>query len=190
MADKFIQIGGELLQLKELGNGAQAFTAVIQAGENHIGAVGGNTVSILVTPTLTTHASYIANDFVGTDATPMTFAGATRLAAGSGIIQSAELIDYALQSVAAELWLFNATVTAPADSAAWSISDADSLKCIGVIPFSTYYASALNSVSQVDNIGKAFVLPAGTSLFGCLVTRGAPAYASGDVSVRLVVLQD
>jgi len=95
--------------------------------------------------------------------------------------------------VAAELWLFSA---APAglglDSAAFTITDADSLLCIGVIPFSTYYASALNSISNgvIPNSNLPFKLSSGTSLFGALVTRGAPAYTNGLVSVRIVVAQD
>lgn len=163
----------------------------VAAGETHIGALGGNTALITVTPTLTVHAGYVANDFVGTSATPMDFATAARINGGTGVIQSAMLIDYALQSVACELWLFDASVTPPNDSAAWTISDADALKCIGVIPFSTYYASALNSVAQAQNVGIAFKAGAADqSIFGCLVTRGAPAYADGDVSIRLVILQD
>ena len=163
----------------------------IPAGEYHIGAVGGNTTTITVTPTLTVHATYAANDYVGESGTAMAFANAARVNTGSGVILGAVLVDYALQSVACELWLFDASVTPPNDSAAWTISDADALKCIGVILFSVYYASALNSVSpgQFPN-GNIPFKSTGTSLWGALVTRGAPAYASGDVSVRLVIAQD
>ena len=161
------------------------------AGETHIGAVGGNATVVTVTPTLTVHATYVAGDYVGESATPMTFAACARVNSGTGKITEAVLIDYALQSVAAELWLFDQTVTPPADSAAWTISDADSLKCIGVIPFATYYANALNSVAPVGNLSIPFKIgSAATALFGCLVTRGAPAYASGDLSVRLFIDQD
>jgi hypothetical protein len=160
------------------------------ATEAHLGEVGGKTVTISVTPTLTVHATYAANDYVGTSGAPMEFAGATRIAAGSGTIMTAILHDFALQSVAGELWLFKSTMTPPDDSAAWSISDAHNLLFLGAIPFSTYYASALNSVSQVNNVGISFKLAAGTSIFGCFVTRGAPALASGDLSFDLVILQD
>ncbi len=162
------------------------------AGENHLGAIGGQGTIVTVTPTLTVAASYAANDFVGTSATCMTIAVA-RVNAGTGRITGAALIDYALQSIPMELWLFDASVTPPNDSAAWSISDADALKCIGVITFNTYYASALNSVS--NGLIPSGVLPfkayTGTqNIFGCLVTRGAPSYASGDLSIRLSVEQD
>jgi len=165
----------------------------LKAGEAHIGEVGGKAIAITVTPTLTVGATYVANDFVGTNNTAMTFAGAARIAAGSGTVIGATLIDYVVASAAAELWLFSA---APAglglDSAAFTITDADSLLCIGVIPFSTYYASALNSVSSgsIPNSNLPFKLASGTSLFGALVTRGAPAYTNGLVSVRVVIAQD
>jgi hypothetical protein len=161
------------------------------AGESHIGAVGGNTTAIDVVPTLTVHATYVSGDFVGTSSTAMEFPNAARVSTGTGVVQSATLVDYAAQSIAAELWLFDTAVTPPTDSAAWSISDADAARCIGVIAFQNYFASALNSISNgvIPNGGLGFK-SSGTSLWGCLVTRGAPAYASGDLTVRLIIIQD
>lgn len=162
------------------------------AGEAHIGQVGGNATTITNAPALTVHANYATGDFVGTSGVPITFTGCARVNAGTGLITSCMLIDYALQSVSGELWLFDSIVTPPADSAAWSLSDADMATCIGIIAFNTYYASALNSIS--------FGIPAspinfkcGASvkeLYGCFVTRGSPTYASGDLTFRLSVLQD
>jgi len=163
--------------------------ASITAGETHIGEVGGRCTTISVTPTLTVAGAYTAGEFVGTSATALVFANAVRVSAGSGIIESAVLVDYALQSVACELWLFDTAVTPPADNAAWTITDAHSATCIGVIPFSTYYASALNSVSSEKGLGIAFKAIA-TTIWGALVTRGTPTYASGDVTVRLSIMQD
>ncbi len=161
------------------------------AGEAHVGSVGGSTVNVQATPTLTVHATYVSGDFVGTSATPITFTNCARVAAGSGEIRSAVLIDYALQSLPIELWLFDTAVTPPNDSAAWTLSDADAAHCIGVIAFNTYYASALNSVSPAPNAGQAFVCAAADrNLYGCLVTRGAPTYATGDLTVRLKCMQD
>jgi hypothetical protein len=166
----------------------------ITAGETHLGEVGGRGLPITVTPTLTVGATYVANDFVGTNNTAMTFAGAARVTGGSGRVIGATLHDFVIASVAAELWLFS---VAPAglglDSAAFTITDADNLLCIGVIPFNTYYASALNShsVGTIPNGELPFKCPVGaTSLFGALVTRGAPAYTNGLVSVSIFVDQD
>ncbi|MFZ2992514.1 MAG: hypothetical protein WA061_02250 [Microgenomates group bacterium] len=163
------------------------------AGEAYIGKTGGSTTVVTVAPVLTVAATYATGDYVGTSAAPMTFSSCARVAGGTGLITGCMLIDYNLQSVSGELWLFDASVSAPADSAAWSLSDADMLKCIGVIPFSTYYASALNSVSFGVPTSAPIVFKCGSALrelYGCFVTRGAPAYASGDLTFRLSVLQD
>lgn len=164
------------------------------AGNAHIGATGGNSNVVQVSVVMTTHAAYVAGDFVGVDHTPLTFAGCGRINGGTGVIQSAVLVDYAALSIACELWLFH---TAPAglghDDAAFTIDDADALNLIGIVPFSTYYASALNTASQAHNLGIEFKCgAASTSLFGAIVTRGAPGagYASGDLKVALGVLQD
>lgn len=161
----------------------------ITAGETHIGEVGGKTAVVSATPVLTVAGAYSANDFVGTSATAISFANAVRVSAGTGIIQAAVLTDYALQSLPLELWLFDTAITPPNDNAAWTLTDAHAATCIGVIPFSTYYASALNSVSPASGLGIAFKAVA-TTIYGVLVTRGAPTYATGDLTVRLVILQD
>lgn len=159
----------------------------------NIGAGGFSTV-ISVTPTLTVHATYASGDFVGTNNTAMTFTDAARSLAGTGWIMGAELIDYsATVGVAAELWLFDTTPAGLGnDSAAFTITDAASKQLICVIPFTTYFASALNCVSQGIPAGPAAFkcLTGSKDIYGCLVTRGAPAYASGDVTVRLFVMQD
>lgn len=146
--------------------------------------------TVAATPTLTVHANYAANDYVGTSAAAMEFLGCARVDGGGGYITSAHVIDSAVQKVAGELWIFDSDPTPPADSAAWSIADADALRLIGIIPISTYYASALNAVGQSDAQQIAFkCASSSTSLFGCFVTRGAPAYADGDLTFVLRVIQ-
>ena len=155
-------------------------------------SIGEHTAVVDVTPTLTVAGAYAANDFVGTSATPMTFAGCARVNAGTGLIYRVELVDYAKQSIAGELWLFNtAPAGLPADNAAFTITDADAKQCIGVVSFNTYYASALNSVSPVGNLTIGFKCLAGSmDLYGVFVTRGAPTYATGDLTFRLICVQD
>jgi len=167
-----------------------AITA-IAAGETHIGAVGGHCYTTPVYPVLTVAGAYVSGDYVGTSATAMTFANAVRITGGTGVIESAVLIDKAVQSASIELWLFDAAPTPPADNAAWTISDGDALQCIGVIPFQVYYASALNSVSFAKGLGMTFNANAATrDIYGCFVTRGTPTYASLDLLCRLQILQD
>jgi hypothetical protein len=163
-------------------------------GTQHIGYVGGGGTPILVTPTLSTAGTYASGDFIGTNATPIDFAGAARINSGTGRITGASLIDYAIQSVPIELWVFSGSVTPPNDNAGWGISDAHSALCVGVIAFNTYYASTVNSFS-VGNIPNG-QLPfkagaADQSIFGCLVNRGgSPVWANGDLTVRVYFDQD
>lgn len=160
------------------------------AGENHLGAVGANASKVTVTPTLTVHATYVANDYVGTSGVPMTFAAVARVNGGSFVPSKVLVIDNALQSIAGELWLFDSAVTPPADSAAWTISDADAAHVIDVIPVATYYASAANSVGVGGSTRLCKAASGTTSIYGCFVTRGAPAYADGDLTFILVAAQD
>lgn len=153
--------------------------------------VVGVTVNVDATPTLTVHATYATGDYVGTSGSPMVFSGVSRAVNSSGFIVGALLTDYAAQSIAGELWLFDTNITPPDDSAAWTLSDAHAATCVGVIPFTTYYASAANSVSPAPNLSIPFLTKGGTDdLFGCFVTRGAPTYASGDLTFRLFIAQD
>lgn len=143
-----------------------------------------------VTPTLTVHAAYVAGDYVGKSAEAMEFLNCARVNGGGGFISSALILDGATQKIAGELWLFDSDPTPPADSAAWDITDANAARIVGIIPISTYYASASNAIGQSDARQIAFKCAAGsTSLFGCFVTRGAPAYADGDLTFVLRIIQ-
>jgi len=153
--------------------------------------VGAAGTTVAVTPTLTVAASYASGDFVGTSATAMTFANVARVAGGTVTLFPALLLDRAVQSIVTELWLFDSAPTPPNDSAAWSISDADAAKAVAVRTFNTWYASALNSLSlSAQNPLKVKCASGSKDLYGCLVTRGAPSYASGDLTITLRVQQD
>lgn len=152
----------------------------------HMVAAGQEIFTTSSTPVLTVHANYAAGDYVGTSASSMTFTNMARIAGGCGYIVSAMVIDAAKQSVSGELWLFDSDPTPPNDSAAWTITDADALRLVGIIPLSTYYAAATNSVAQSDAQQIAFKCASGSrDLRGCFVTRGAPTYADGDLTFVL-----
>jgi hypothetical protein len=150
----------------------------------------GMRTMIEATPVLTVAGTYSAGDYVGVSGTAMAFASCARFSAGSGKIESAVLIDDGAQAGTVELWLFSSIVVPPADNAAWTITDAESEKFIGVVTFDTFYAGSA-SVSQVHNLNIPFKAATGaTSLYGCFVTRGAPVYIDGDLTLRLLISQD
>jgi hypothetical protein len=191
---KAVDLGGGLYAL---ANGIVAGAAAIgslAAGEAHIGEIGGKAQISEMSVTMSTAGAYQANDFVGGNTVPITFPSCSRINAGYGGIIGAVLVDKALQSASLELWLFDDIPTAPNDNAAWTISDADAAKLVGVIPFSTYYASAANSVSigAIPNGILPFKVAGAAlkALYGCVVTRGTPTYASGDLVIRLLIVQN
>jgi len=173
-------------------DGTYAERKSLAATENTIGKVGGNGANVDASVAMTTAGAYDANDFVGVDATPVTFSNCARINGGSGWLLGAVLTDKALQSAELELWLFDDEITPPSDNAAWSLSDADMQKFLGVIEFKTYFASALNSGSNPENTKAVrFTCQSDSkNLYGAIVTRGTPTYATDDLFVRLMILQD
>lgn len=171
------------------GGPAQPVTVVNT--ENAVIYSGNKVAQVNVTPVLTVHATYVAGDYVGTSGAAFEIPGAARIAGGSGLILSTQLIDAIAASVAGELWLFDQAVTPPDDSAAWVLSDADMAHWIGTIPFNTYYANANNSGAQGDLSAQtySFKCPAGaTSIFGCYVTKGAPGYNANVLTFRFLII--
>ena len=156
--------------------------------------VVGVSKAVTVTPTLTVAGLYASGDFVGTSATAMDFTPMARAAAGSGLIMGAMLVDDSARTVPLELWLFHtAPAGLPADNAAFTMTDAGALNRICVIEFNTYYASALNTASdgEIRNGHAPFVCATGDqSIFGVLVARGAPTYATGQLHITLIAAQD
>ena len=69
-------------------------------------------------------------------------------------------------------------------------SDADLLNCIGTVLVNEHSAFANNGESQRRNVGLWFEAQ-GTTIYGQLVARGAPTYAStSDLQVTIVVALD
>ena len=163
----------------------------LTASELHIGEVGAKTIQVDMIPIITGGGAYISGDYVGESAAYTSIPGCSRVLGGTGVIKSAILIDKAKQSLPLEVWIFDAPFTPPADNAPWSISDADAQGLIGILEFSSYFATALNSISQVHFPLIGFKCKAGVnSLYMAMVTRGAPTYASQELSVKFNIWQD
>ena len=142
-----------------------------------------------VTPTLTSGGTYASGDYVGTSGTAMVFSVIE--AGGGGYIIGGGVIDGAGASgVACEIWVFDEIITPPADNAAWSISDAHAKNKVAIIPISTFYASALNNTGDGEPISPKHFISASGNLYACVITRGAPVFANGDITVRLDGVSD
>ena len=150
--------------------------------------IHGEGITLAQTPTITAGA-YAANDAVGG---LLTFALAGRqVSEGGSILTDVLIVDDAGQDAELELWLFNQTFTAMADNAAWAPSEADLENLIAVVSTvgSPWRAAGTPSVCNIECTRRIDL--SGTSLFGQLVTRGAPTYAAtDDITVKVKLLQD
>lgn len=106
-------------------------------------------------------------------------------------IDGGVLTDLAKQDVQLDLVLFNQEFTPTADNAAFDIGDADLPSVVGVVSFVSYTDSADSSFCAVRGLSIPVVIENQSgALYGQLVTRGAPTYATTtDVTVRLTFLR-
>lgn len=149
--------------------------------------VGDVVTRTIVVPGVGTGA-HSANDTVGQ---LFEISQLARESGKGGVIETVALVETTTNSISTELWLFDRVITPAADDAAHSISDAHAASCVGVVPITAYYASALNSVGVARGVGLAFQCRSdSSSLFGLLVTRGAPTYAASGITVAVSVIQE
>jgi hypothetical protein len=150
------------------------------------GAIGTNLwASAGLTTSITTYA---AGDVLGTEVTVTSCA----IAAGkSGTILSANVFDYAKVTGAINVFFGSATLAGVAsDNSPWSITDTTIV--VGMIPFPTPYASALNSYAAVTNLGLSYTTTTTSSLFADHVTLTANNVfgAATDLKYSISILFD
>jgi hypothetical protein len=146
-------------------------------------------VSLTQTPTITAGAYTLGAAVGGL----LTFTGAVNTSGGRGQVTALVLLDKAQQHCPLELVLFDHTFTATADQSAFNPSSADMAYCIGVVAINPehYRRFSGNSVAVVPDLSMRFVANGSANLYGQLVCRGVPTYAStSDLSVRLTVRRD
>jgi len=187
MSKEYTSILGQILaKLKE---GFSTTVSTLTSGN-----VGGFTAYSTSAVVFTDTNARATGDYCGTDTIPQAFTSVVRTSGGTGIIKSIAITDYTTTAaVALELWLFSATVTIPADNAAWTITDAHALTCLGVIPIATskWYASAANKIYFDDTLS-VVIKPAATSLFYAIIARGTtPAWTTAaGLQISLGIIQD
>ena len=144
---------------------------VLNAGEAHVGAIGGNTVKINSALTRATGtATYAPGDSVSSSTSAPavnTIAGASRINAGSGVVLNASLVDESNPTLAGEFeaWIYEATRTPDNDNAAFAPTPAQEKTLVAIVPFSSVKSyvgaagsgAAGNRVYQADPINRGFV---------------------------------
>jgi len=162
----------------------------INAGTNNIGNVGGKTVHVLVTPTVTTANAYGANYVVGG---LLTFANAFT-SKGSGIVQSVTVTCKRVETMGFTLFLFNSNPsnTTWTDAAAAAINAADVSAVRGPISLGNSNALGTMTVAGAYGLGMAMA-PGTTSLYGILLSNATLTNnftGTSDISVAVTTLQD
>lgn len=157
---------------------------------------------VQVTPTIST-AIYATGDQLGS---LMTITNAARVSGNGGVLLGITVLDKTqAQRSAMDLFFFDRSVTAAADNAIATFSDADMAFCLGEIPIGTvdyntaFAGTPANSIASVPKWVSAAAAgrPAtmafpyalnGTDLFCAAVVRGTPTYvATTDLTFSFTV---
>lgn len=142
------------------------------------------------TPTISTSAYTSGYQMGGI----LTFANMVRVSGSTAVMMSVQIVDGSKQNAQLSLFLFNASPTiTSSDQQAFAMTTANlKSQCIGTVEIAaTNYSSlSANSIATVAAIAMPYKLAA-TSLFGVLVSRGTPTYASSsDIQITMEALQD
>lgn len=133
--------------------------------------------------------SWVTGDVM---ASQMTLTGALSANAGGGVIEKCMVYDNNATLLAFDLYVYSATVTLAADSAAWAPSDADNALTVATIKFPAPEANSLNRLGYVAASENVFSAAASTSLFLTMVARStmATAITAATVKFQFWIRQD
>jgi hypothetical protein len=155
-----------------------ACQAATPAGEAHLGAVGGDSLSI--TPILAvTTAVYAAGNSLGGK---LTLTNAMRLSGGSGIWQSCLIIDKDNQKPALDILLFDSDPTSGTytDKMAIASLSTDAAKLIRRLSVAASDYVTVNNVAIADlsAIGKVVKASGSANLFAVINNLSTPTFTS------------
>ena len=126
----------------------------------------------------TASTAYTAGDTLGTIIT-------LTAVSANGIIESVQLVDKANIVGAVTIFVFDRSVTLAADNAAFAISDADMLFCLGTFEMPYPTSPANNRLAHIDSLAFPFVSNASSQIFLGLRTESAHTFfgAVGDLVI-------
>ena len=117
----------------------------------------------------------------------VTLTSAARISGGTGTITGVAIQSGSDVIGAFDVVFFESSVTLAADSAAFSISDADGLKVIGIVPLVGSYDLGSNRLAQAFNIAMPYVCTGSTSLYAGIIARSAFTLVVSDFTSNLSV---
>lgn len=132
----------------------------------------------------TATTAYVAGDQVGTQ---FTLANAARVTGGGGTIVGVTLVNANDIIGAYDVVFFDSTTTPAADNAAYALSNADSLKIVGLVQLAGAYDLGASRIGQAYNLAIPYVCNGGTSLFATLITRVGHTFFAAVTNLQLIV---
>jgi len=137
---------------------------------------------------LTTSAvPYVAGDVLGT---LFTLANAALASGGTGCIRNVVLVDESDVTGPIDVFYFRGSVTFGTDNSGPSISDADALQLVAVVPMVSTVDLGGVRVAVAHNLSIPYDCDSGTSLYAGLVTRSAHNQFGATSSIKLITFVD
>jgi hypothetical protein len=128
--------------------------------------------------------AYSTGDQVGTE---FTLANAARSSGGSGTIVGVTLTDANDIIGAYDVVFTRSTITPAADNAAYSISDADAKKIVGIAQLAGSFDIGGNRIAQALGLAIPYDCSGTTSLFATLITRANHTFFTATTDLQLCV---
>lgn len=128
--------------------------------------------------------AYVAGDQFGG---LVSLTGAARASGGTGVITGVAVQSFSAVLGALDVVFFDSTVTLAADSAAFTLSDADSAKVIAVVPLAGAYTLSTNRIAQIYNISVPYLCNGSTTLFAGIIARSSATFVASDFASNLTV---
>lgn len=141
-------------------------------------------IDVGVTGVTTATTAYTAGDQVGAQ---ITLASAARVTGGYGMITGVVMIDQSDIVGAYDVVFFDSSVTPASDNAAFAISDADSLKIVGIVQLAGAFDIGNNRIAQAYNLAVPYKCAGSTSLYAALITRGSHTFFTAGALPQLRV---
>lgn len=161
-----------------LDDGRSVPAVTLDAGEAHLGEVGGRIVrAVPAALPATSTTAYASGDVLGSK---MRLVDALRVAAGSGLLQDLSVTLKSIQTAPLDAFLFRADPTASTftDNAPFAVAPADFDKVIGEVPVLKVNALGTGCLYEANQLARTLKVDAGRDLWLVLVWRGAPTLGS------------
>lgn len=161
----------------------------LDAGELHLGEIGGNSVVKEVTLTLDTSAYADADVLADTQE----ITDAVRVDAGTGVILSLVVLDKDDQAQALDVVFLRTDVSIGTENDAVTVTDANADEILGIVEVaaSDYIDLAISQLATMT--GLYIVVDAAavsTSLFVAAISRGTGTYTASGITLKIGLLRD